>query len=174
MQIIEAAEDDLTELMEFYQVMGQVLNEKDFLPEGNKGGFPSEEMVSGAIRVRQQFIGREDGKIAAAYILNHECEPAYHAAHWQTDAAEGEYVVMHALRVLPRYGGRGYSRRMIEHAIQTAREWNQKAIRLDVLVGNTVPEKIYQSYGFQYVETVEICYQDIGVAMPFRLMELAL
>ena len=44
MQIIEAAEDDLTELMEFYRVMGQVLNEKDFLPEGNKGGFPSEEM----------------------------------------------------------------------------------------------------------------------------------
>ena len=62
MQIIEAAEDDLTELMEFYRVMGQVLNEKDFLPEGNKGGFPSEEMVSGAIRARQQFIGREDGK----------------------------------------------------------------------------------------------------------------
>ena len=34
MQIIEAAEDDLAELMEFYQVMGQVLNEKDFLPRG--------------------------------------------------------------------------------------------------------------------------------------------
>ena len=112
-------------------------------------------MVSGAIRARQQFIGREDGKIAAAYILNHECEPAYHAAHWQTDAAEGEYVVMHALRVLPRYGGRGYSRRMIEHAIQTAREWNQKAIRLDVLVGNTVPEKIYTSCAEEKISVPE-------------------
>lgn len=83
-------------------------------------------------------------------------------------------MILHALRVSPQYGGRGYAKRLVEHAIATAKERNQKAIRLDVLEGNTIPERMYAAYGFQYVDTVEICYEDIGEYMRFRLMELAL
>lgn len=42
----------------------------------------------------------------------------------------------------------------MESAIKTAKERNQKAIRLDVLEGNTIPEKMYASYGFQYIAMV--------------------
>lgn len=44
-----AEEKDFRELRQFYDRMCEVLGEKDFLPEGDKGGFPSDEMVKNAI-----------------------------------------------------------------------------------------------------------------------------
>lgn len=174
MNIEQARTDDLEELMSFYSIMCEVLGEKDFLPEGNKGGFPSVEMVRNAINSGSQFIGVEDDKIIAAYIMNHDCDEAYHTVKWHIDAAENEVSVLHALRVLPDYGGRGYSKKLVEHAIKTAKDRGQKSIRLDCIVGNDIPVKVYGSFGFEYVDTVTMTYADIGVPMRFKLFELVL
>ena len=154
--------------------MCEVLGEKDFLPEGDKGGFPSDEMVKNAIAEKDQFIGIEDGQIVAAYIMNHDCDEAYHTVRWLTDAEDKEMVVLHALRVLPEYGGRGYSKQLVQHAIDTARERGLKSIRLDCIEGNDIPQKMYISFGFAYVDTVEITYVDIGIPRKFLLYEFAL
>lgn len=154
--------------------MCEVLGEKDFLPEGDKGGFPSDEMVKNAIAEKNQFIGIEDGQIVAAYIMNHDCDEAYHTVRWLTDAEDKEMVVLHALRVLPEYGGRGYSKQLVQHAIDTARERGLKSIRLDCIEGNDIPQKMYMSFGFAYVDTVEITYVDIGIPRKFLLYEFAL
>ena len=154
--------------------MCEVLGEKDFLPEGDKGGFPSDEMVKNAIAEKDQFIGIEDGQIVAAYIMNHDCDEAYHTVRWLTDAEDKEMVVLHALRVLPEYGGRGYSKQLVQHAIDTARERGLKSIRLDCIEGNDIPQKMYMSFGFKYVDKVEITYVDIGVPRKFLLYEFVL
>ena len=154
--------------------MCEVLGEKDFLPEGDKGGFPSDEMVKNAIAEKDQFIGIADGQIVAAYIMNHDCDEAYHTVRWLTDAEDKEMVVLHALRVLPEYGGRGYSKQLVQHAIDTARERGLKSIRLDCIEGNDIPQKMYMSFGFAYVDTVEITYVDIGIPRKFLLYEFAL
>ena len=154
--------------------MCEVLGEKDFLPEGDKGGFPSDEMVKNAIAEKDQFIGIEDGQIVAAYIMNHDCDEAYHTVQWLTDAEDKEMVVLHALRVLPEYGGRGYSKQLVQHAIDTARERGLKSIRLDCIEGNDIPQKMYMSFGFAYVDTVEITYADIGIPRKFLLYEFVL
>ena len=154
--------------------MCEVLGEKDFLPEGDKGGFPSDEMVKNAIAEKDQFIGIEDDQIVAAYIMNHDCDEAYHTVRWLTDAEDKEMVVLHALRVLPEYGGRGYSKQLVQHAIDTARERGLKSIRLDCIEGNDIPQKMYMSFGFAYVDTVEITYVDIGIPRKFLLYEFAL
>lgn len=154
--------------------MCEVLGEKDFLPEGDKGGFPSDEMVKNAIAEKDQFIGIEDGQIVAAYIMNHDCDEAYHTVRWLTDAKDKEMVVLHALRVLPEYGGRGYSKQLVQHAIDTARERGLKSIRLDCIEGNDIPQKMYMSFGFAYVDTVEITYVDIGIPRKFLLYEFVL
>ena len=138
--------------------MCKVLSGKDFLPEGDKGGFPPDEMIKDAIKERNQFIGIEDGRIVAAYIMNHDRDEAYHAVKWLIDANDNETVVLHALRVLPEYGGRGYS----------------KSIRLDCIEGNDIPQKMYMSFGFKYVDKVEITYVDIGVPRKFLLYEFVL
>ena len=169
-----AEEKDFRELRQFYDRMCEVLGEKVFLPEGDKGGFPSDEMVKNAIAEKNQFIGIEDGQIVAAYIMNHDCDETYHTVRWLTDAEDKEMVVLHALRVLPEYGGRGYSKQLVQHAIDTARERGLKSIRLDCIEGNDIPQKMYMSFGFAYVDTVEITYVDIGIPRKFLLYEFAL
>jgi len=174
LEIREAISADLSELMEFYDSMCQVLGQKSFLPDGNKGGFPSQEMVSVAIEQHNQFVGTEDGRIVAAYIMNHDCDPAYDLVTWQIQADRQEVMTLHALRVLPEYGGRGYSKKLVEHAIRTARNRHQKAIRLDCIEGNDIPQKMYQSFGFRYIDTVDITYADIGVPRKFLVFELVI
>lgn len=173
--LIRAADPaDIPELMAFYGRMCEVLGQMDFLPEGDKGGFPPQAMVEEAVRQRQQFVGVEDGLIVAAYLMDHDCDEAYGAIPWQVDAAPDEVGILHALRVLPEYGGRGYSRRLVEHAIDEARRRGLRAIRLDCIEGNDVPQRMYRSYGFEHRGDADITYPDIGVPRRFLLYELVL
>lgn len=171
LQIRTAQSTDFDALMVFYDAMCEVLGKREFLPEGNRGGFPSRAMVRAAIDAHQQLIGTVGGEIAAACILSHDCDSAYGAVMWPSGASEEEALVLHALRVLPAYSRRGFSRQMVEYAMETARKKGARALRLDVLEGNTVPERMYRGYGFVYVDTVQITYEDIGFPMPFRLFE---
>ena len=174
MKIREAVLGDYAELMDFYTYMCTVLDGKDFLPHGNKGGFPSAEMVSDAIKDQNLFVEIEDDKIVGAIIMNHECDEAYHTVSWGIDAPDDQVVILHALRILPKYSGQGYAKKLIQYSIEKAKERNRKAIHLDVIEGNDIPLRMYGSFGFRYVDTVEMCYEDIGEARKFRLMELLL
>lgn len=174
MQIVQAAQHQFVPIMTFYETMCRVLGEQPFLPNGNHGGFPAPSMVEAAIRSGSQFIGVEAGKIIAAYILNHDCDDAYRGAPWQIQAADDEVVIMHALRVLPEYSGRGYAKQLLAHAIQTAREQGARAVRLDCLKENTAAVKLYTALGFQLVDTVSITYADIGCPMECLLYERVL
>lgn len=95
------------------------------------------------------------------------------ANNWPTAAEDSEVTVIHALGVDPELGGRGYGRRMVQFAIDTARENQQKVIRLDVLKGNVPAEKLYSGVGFQYLHTLQMYYEDTGWT-DFELYEYAL
>ncbi|MGI6203497.1 MAG: GNAT family N-acetyltransferase [Eubacteriales bacterium] len=174
MIIREGRMDELGEIAAFYDEMCRVLDSSPFLPHGNKGGYPPIAMIVRAIERKELFVGEEDGCIMAAYILSHECESAYDKVKWQIDADKTEVSILHALRVSPEYSGRGYARKLVEHAIETAKRNKQKAMRLDCVEGNIVPQKIYMSFGFKYIDTVGIFYDDIGVEINCRLFELLL
>lgn len=171
MVIVEAEERDLQEIMSFYNMMCAELGKQNFLPNGNKGGFPSLNMISDAIENRQLYIGKENGGIIAAYIMNNVADSAYEQVKWQVAAPQEQVSVLHALRVAPSHSGKGYASRLVEHAIETAKAKGQKAIRLDCIEGNSVPHKMYLSHGFHYIDTAEIYYEDIGVPRKFLLFE---
>ena len=174
MIIREAKIEELDDVMDFYEMMCRELAAKDFLPNGNKGGFPSLEMVTEAIKNSCLYIGEENGEIAAAYIMNNESDPAYDAVPWKAEADKAHASILHALRVAPKYGGRGYAGRLVEHAAETARAREQRAIRLDCLVENTIAHKLYLSHGFQIVGETEMYYEDIGETRKFLMFERAL
>ncbi len=122
-----AEEKDFRELRQFYDRMCEVLEKKDFLPEGDKGGFPSDEMVKNAIAEKDQFIGIEDGQIVAAYIMNHDCDEAYHTVRWLTDAEDKEMVVLHAFASASRIW-----RSRVFQAIGAARNRYRKRKRAEI------------------------------------------
>ena len=162
MTIRFAVQDDFHEVMAFYGMMCKVLGEMSFLHDGNKGGYPSEDMVRKAIRDSDLLIGTEGDTIVAAIIMNHEQDPAYGKVHWQVSESPENISVMHALRVSPEVSRQGYGTAMVKRCIDEAGNRGQKAIRLDTLDENTVAQKLYSKLGFQFIETVEIFYEDIG------------
>ncbi len=171
MIIREAKPEGLNEIMAFYEMMCRELDGAAFLPNGNKGGFPSLKMVTESIKNSCLYVGEENGEIAAAYIMNNECDPAYDAVPRKVEADKEHASVLHALRVAPKYGGRGYAGRLVEHAAETARSKGRKAIRLDCLVENTIAHKLYLSHGFQIAGKTEIYYEDIGERRKFLMFE---
>lgn len=170
MQIRYATEADLEELMTFYIRMNEIINTRTNNYNPDNEPFPSRMMVVDAIAKREQFIGIEDDQIVAAIIANHACEDAYLEANWQVPLEKEEFWVLHALRVAPEYEGRGFARAMITHLTEAAPQRGVKALRLDVLEGYSV-ENMYKKFGFQYVDTIEITYEDIGYPCRFRLLE---
>lgn len=170
MEIREANPGDFEALKSFYARMNEIINTRTHVFHPENAVFPSDEMVMNAIAHHQQFVGIQDGVIAAACIADHSCDDAYHRIIWQTDASPEEFWVLHALRVLPEYEGRGLAKQMLSHLISLARAQGQKAIRLDVLEGYDVVH-LYHSFGFRHVDTVEILYEDIGYPKRFCLLE---
>ena len=171
MIIREAKPEGLDEIMAFYEMMCRELDGAAFLPNGNKGGFPSLKMVTESIKNSCLYVGEENGEIAAAYIMNNECDSAYDVVPWKVEADKEHASVLHALRVVPKYGGRGYAGRLVEHAAETARSKGRKAIRLDCLVENTIAHKLYLNHGFQIAGKTEIYYEDIGERRKFLMFE---
>lgn len=170
MQIQIAKKEDFAALVQFYTRMNEVINKRTNHYNPDNAVFPSEAMIADAIESEGQFVGIEDGQIAAACIVNHECSEAYLTANWQIAADRSEFWVLHALRVALEYEGRGYAKQMIAHVIEEAPRKAQKAIRLDCMEGYAV-NSMYERMGFQYIDTIEILYEDIGYPERFRLLE---
>ena len=174
MQIRTATQADHPNVMVFYDAMNAEIGRQAFLHIQYRGGFPPNDMVVSAIDNRELFVGEEDGRIVAAYIMNSEADAAYNTVQWQIVAPKDQVCILHALRVDLAYGRRGFARRLVLHSIETATRRGKKAIRLDCLDENEAPQKMYLSLGFRYIGTVPILYEDIGESRDFRLYELVL
>ena len=170
MIIREADTEDYDILIEFYTKMNEIINVRTNKYNPNNPIFPSPQMVCDAIKNRQLFVGIEDGIIAIACIVNNKCDYDYRKIMWQIDAKDDEFWVLHALRVLPEYEGRGFAKSMLMYIIDLAPVREIKSIRLDVLDGYEV-EKLYSTVGFKYIDTTQILYEDIGHPMNFKLLE---
>ena len=138
-----------------------------------KDVYPSSEFLQASAEAGELFFGMEDGEIAAAMVLNNDAGDAYRQVQWPTPASDSEVMIIHALGVHPRFGGRGLGKQMVEAAIDIARESGMKAMRLDVLEGNDPARRIYLACGFVPVAEVQMYYENTGLA-NFELFELAL
>ena len=174
MNIRLANEADHFEVMNFYEAMCVELSRRSFLHAGNQGGYPSEHMVKEAIHNDGLLIGVEHGEIIAALIMDHTADPAYSKVKWQIDAEPEKVTIMHALRVSPKHSGHGYGKAMVDYGIAMVKTTGQKAIRLDTLDENTIAQKLYQTMGFSFIDTVEIEYKDIGEPRILYCYELVL
>lgn len=170
MKIREAQIEDFGELRAFYVRLNEVINIRNNNLNPDNPAYPSDELIRNAISKGEQLVGMEDGRIVAACIVNNECQKAYLGAKWKVSAGEDEFWVLHALRIAPEYEGRGFAKQMLSFIIDRAKERGIKAIRLDILEDYPV-QRLYYQFGFEYVETVELLYEDIGYPKRFKLLE---
>lgn len=146
------------------------MQNKQYEPKWEKGVYPSDEYLRSSINNQELYIGTLDENIVCAMIVNHECNESYSKAEWSTRLKPNEITVIHALGVHPDFSRKGFAKEMVTKVIDIAKSTNQKAIRLDVLKGNTPAENLYLSAGFKYVDTIQMYYEDTGWT-DFKLYE---
>jgi len=171
MEIVMARPDQFETARGFYH---SLIDAREGMPHyigWQKDVYPSPDFLrDSAERGELYFAKTDDGALAGAVVLNHECNEGYRNFRWETAAEDGEILVIHALGVHPDYNGRGYAKAMVRAALDIARETGMKTVRLDVLEGNIPAENLYRGLGFLYRGTLQLYYEDTGLT-NFRLFE---
>ena len=162
MIIRQAQECEFKFVRAFYHSLIDAMEGAEYFPGWIKGIYPEDGYLKSSIEQGQLFIGIIDKRIVSAMVINHCSNEGYRGVSWQIKAREDEVSVIHILCVHPDFSGRGFAKKMLSYAFTLARENAQKALRLDVLEGNIPAEKLYQSMGFKYIDTVLMYYEDTG------------
>ena len=173
MIISKASREEYESVRNFYHSMIDALEGTKYHPKWQKDIYPAPEDLRAAVEQGELYTGCVDGRIAAAMVLNEQCNPEYEDIVWTKSISRGEFMVIHMLGVHNDFAGRGLAKEMVKYAIETARAVGMKAIRLDVLKGNVPAEKLYPAMGFVYVDTIKLFYEDTG-RVDFELFELVL
>lgn len=169
--IIElGTEANVDELEQLYDDLNDYLEMGVNYPGWKKGVYPIREDAEAGIKQGNLFVAKYNGKIVGSIILNHIPEEAYHEAKWGIESDYLDVFVIHTLVVQKDYIKCGIGRKLMEFAERYGRTKQMKAIRLDVYEGNAPAMKLYESCGYQYIDTVDLGLGEFGLKW-FRLYE---
>ncbi|WP_170311583.1 GNAT family N-acetyltransferase [Vallitalea okinawensis] len=170
MDILLGKKDNLNELEQLYNELNDYLEKGINYPGWIRGVYPIRETAISGIEEGNLYIAKQDERIVGSVILNHKPELAYNQAKWKLVSDYSDVFVVHTFVVHPDYLGQGIGKALLEFSIMHCRNLNAKSIRLDVYEGNTPALKIYEKFGFDYIDTVDLGLGDYGLKW-FRLYE---
>lgn len=159
---------DKDSVYSFYDYVIDNMQDSPYAPGWKKGIYPTEEDLFNAILDGELYLLKRDGKIIGSFVLDDKPTEGYEEGLWRVD---DNYLVLHKLAVSPDEQNKGYAKLLTEYAIKEARRLSKKSIRLDVYHPNLPAHKLYLSKGFSLISTVELFYEDTGLA-KFDLYEL--
>ena len=172
--VFRAAErDEYPLVLDFYCCLIDEMHGIPYSPSWKIGIYPTEEYLQQSVQNGQVYLALDGETVMGAFILNNVFGEGYAKAAWLVPAEAGEYSVVHALGIRPRFTKRGLGRMLLRNALLIARNQGKKAVRLDVLKGNRPAERLYTSVGFHLVQTVRLFYGDTGWG-DFNLYEFDL
>ena len=171
MKITKAEVEEYTEVRLFYHSLIDAIQGAEYHPMWQKDIYPDPDDLCSAIEEGTLYIGRCGERIAGAMVVNQKYNDEYEQASWPSALKAGEFLVIHMLGVHRDFTGRGFAKQLVQYAVDLASAAGKKAVRLDVLKGNVPAIRLYESYGFVYVETMTMFYEDTGW-MEFALYEM--
>ena len=173
MTIRRAEESDYEAVQSFYDRLSDDLEKEPYHPCWQKGVYPNEAYLRGAIGAGELRLAEVQGQIAAAMVLNALANEGYLQGEWNVDAGPGEYGVIHTLGVGTAYRRCGIGRQMIQHALSLFAAAGYKAVRLDLIDHNLPAAPVYTKAGFCACGSVRLFYDAVGWR-TFYLFEYAL
>jgi len=165
--------NDIDELEQLYNDLNVHLAENINYPGWIKGVYPIRENAIEGIAKHHLYVAKYHGEIVGSIILSHEPEQAYQDAPWESDSDYSKIFVIHTFAVHPHYLQHGIGRQLMEFSIKRGKELNYTSIRLDVYEKNSPAMKLYEEYGFGYIDTVDLGLGNHGLNW-FKLYEKVL
>lgn len=106
-----------------------------------------EELLTEEVKPENFCIGKIDGKVACAFILqNSDTE------YWKNP---GDAVYLHKLCVKREYAHRNMTKSVVEAIKEECRKSSVKYIRLDTALDEKAVRKIYLNVGFKIVDIID-------------------
>ncbi len=161
---------DIDALVELYGVVCDDLEATVNYTGWKKDVYPARQDAEVGIAEETLFLAEENGEVVASMILSRRPEAAYAAANWQAVLDESQVLVIHTLAVRPGQRRRGTGRELLDFASRFGTVRGVRSLRLDVYEKNLPAIRLYESAGFQYIDTVSLGLEDVGLDW-FRLYE---
>ena len=165
-----ATEKDVDALETLYDDANDYLEATTNYPGWQKGVYPVRQVAVEGVRDGCLYVATQNGEIAGSIVLRHSHEPAYEGTIWQANLEDSEVFVIHTFVVNPKYLQHGIGKKMLGFAYEHALITGTRALRLDVYEKNYPAIKLYEKCGYQYVNTVSLGLEDIGLDW-FKLYE---
>ena len=145
MELIQAAEQELDELITFYQHVADYIGDQGFR-NWHWGRSPGREALLQDIRAQKLYIMREDGAIAAAVAIHRGQDPAYDDYLWTCGIRPGSFS---RLAVHPSMQGAGLGGIVLDDVLQILRRSGCDCVRCDAAAANRNAISLYEKMGFR-------------------------
>jgi GNAT superfamily N-acetyltransferase len=140
-----AHSEDLPELLALYRAAIARMDEQN-IPQWDEI-YPSAEVLLADVSSGQMQVGRVNGTIAVAFLLEECSEEDYEDAEWRY--CDPRFIVLHRLCVHPAFQGKGVARRTMDFLEQAVLDRGLRAIRLDAFSLNPSALRLYESRGYE-------------------------
>ncbi|WP_296895199.1 GNAT family N-acetyltransferase [uncultured Methanobrevibacter sp.] len=160
------------EILNFYENVIDSIENSEFNPKWNEN-YPNLEFIRKSISSGGLQIFKPNNKTLASIVINNEFSKEYNDIAWLTDSKSDETIILHAFAINPNHRGEGIEMKIFDEIKENALKNNIKSIRIDVIDGNDGTMKFFEHLGFEYVNTIEIFHNAVGLE-KFHLYEFPL
>lgn len=161
---------DEKEILSFYKTVIDKVNTTSVKLGWNIDTYPDETFVRNAIVKGEMCIHREDGRITAAAVVNHNVNQEYDDIDWEIKNPKEKIATIHALAVAPDKQGTKVSYSFLKDIEDHCRKNGDVAIHLDVIDTNIPAYKLYIRNGYTEVDCIKMYYEVVGTR-EFWMME---
>lgn len=174
MRIRKAFEADLDAMERLYDEVNEHLEAHVNYPGWKKGAYPTRETAEKALEGDCLYVACESSegeeKILGTIVLRQE---PYLEADWGVKLSEEEVFILHTFAVHPQALHKGIGRELLAFALKRAGELGGKAVRLDVNENNVPAIRLYEEFGFEYIDAREMEYSEEGTLFCLYQYQLA-
>lgn len=168
----KAGLEEAGKILEFYQEIIDSIEGGEFKPKWNEN-YPDLEFIKTSIEKGELYTCTEDELIIASVVLNNRFDPEYENINWNVTAKADEIIIIHTFAVSTNLTGKGIGKEIFGQIKNNSLKNNKKTIRMDIIDGNVGAQKVFEKFGFEYVDTVEMFHPAVGLE-KFHLYEYEL
>lgn len=150
MKISKANKEEAARIFEFVKAAVKKMDEQG-IPQWDEI-YPTQDDFESDASKDQLYIVQLDGKSAACFTLNKDCDEEYKNGTWAYTG--DDYIVIHRLCVNPEFQNQGLGRKVCLAIEELVKPQGVKAIKLDCFTQNPYSQKMYHKLG----------YSDVGFA----------
>lgn len=121
-----------------------------------QSGNPSEDVLKKDIETETSYVYLIDEKIAGVINISKEKDPNYESIEGSWLEDNDAYITLHRIATCDVYTGKGVGQKMIQSALQFAKNQGFSEVRIDTHHNNKRMIALVSKLGFQYAGIIHV------------------